>query len=132
MTTPILQAKGICKYFGPITALEDVDLQVSAGEVLGVIGDNGAGKSTLMKAFSGLGPASKGEIWLQGKPVKFHSPRDARNLGIEMVYQDLALAGNLPISQTFILGRSPKSTGTREYGTFSCCRKNVTYTPWTS
>jgi len=58
MTTPILQAKGICKYFGPITALEDVDLQVSAGEVLGVIGDNGAGKSTLMKAFSGLGPAS--------------------------------------------------------------------------
>jgi len=107
MTTPILQAKGICKYFGPITALEDVDLQVSAGEVLGVIGDNGAGKSTLMKAFSGLVPASKGEIWFQGKPVKFHSPRDARNLGIEMVYQDLALAGNLPIAQNIYLGREP-------------------------
>ena len=109
MTTPILQAKGICKYFGPITALEDVHLQVSAGEVLGVIGDNGAGKSTLMKAFSGLVPASKGEIWFQGKPVKFHSPRDARNLGIEMVYQDLALAGNLPIAQNIYLGRELKT-----------------------
>ena len=107
MTTPILEAKGICKYFGAITALENVNLHVSAGEVLGVIGDNGAGKSTLMKTISGLNPASKGEILFQGKPVKFNTPRDARDLGIEMVYQDLALAGNLPIAQNIYLGREP-------------------------
>lgn len=115
MTTPILQAKGICKYFGAITALENVDLHVSEGEVLGVIGDNGAGKSTLMKTFSGLSPASKGEIWFQGKPVIFNSPRHARDLGIEMVYQDLALAGNLPIAQNIYLGREP----TKRFGFFN-------------
>jgi simple sugar transport system ATP-binding protein len=75
------------------------------GEVLGVVGDNGAGKSTLMKVLSGLHPPSKGELLLQGQPVLFHSPKDARDRGIEMVYQDLALAGNMRIDENIFLGR---------------------------
>ena len=104
---PILEARGISKYFGAVTALEGVNLSLYPGEVLGVVGDNGAGKSTLMKVLSGLYPASEGEIFFQGKPVYFNSPKDARDLGIEMVYQDLALADNMQIDENIFLNREP-------------------------
>ncbi|MCW1970647.1 MAG: ATP-binding cassette domain-containing protein [Anaerolineae bacterium] len=103
--TPTLEARGISKYFGAVTALEEVNLKVMPGEVLGVVGDNGAGKSTLMKVLSGLHPASKGQLFVSGQAVHFHGPRDARNRGIEMVYQDLALAGNMRIDENIFLGR---------------------------
>jgi len=104
---PLLEAKGIAKYFGAITALHDVNFHVDHGEVLGVVGDNGAGKSTLMKILSGLFVPSEGELIFDGLPVKFSSPKDARKLGIEMVYQDFALAGNMPIYENIYLGREP-------------------------
>jgi simple sugar transport system ATP-binding protein len=103
--TPVVEARGICKYFGAVTALENVNLALMPGEVLGVVGDNGAGKSTLMKVLSGLHAPSKGDLLVQGRPVHFASPRDARDRGIEMVYQDLALAGNLRIDENIFLGR---------------------------
>ena len=103
----ILEARGVSKYFGTITALENSNLYLRPGEVLGVVGDNGAGKSTLMKILSGLYKPSKGSILFQGNEVVFSSPRDSQNLGIEMVYQDLALAGNLPVSDNIFLGREP-------------------------
>ena len=103
----ILEAKGISKYFGTITALEDVNLNVREGECLGVVGDNGAGKSTLMKVLSGLYKPSKGSLFFDGNLKVLESPRDSQNLGLEMVYQDLALAGNLPIGENIFLGREP-------------------------
>ena len=95
------------KYFGAITALNGVSFHVSSGEALGVVGDNGAGKSTLMKILSGLYKPSEGSLYFQGQPVKFDSPRDARQMGIEMVYQDFALAGNMAIYENIYLGREP-------------------------
>jgi len=106
--TPLLEARGVFKYFGAVTALRDVNLQLFPGEVLGVVGDNGAGKSTFMKVLSGLHAPSEGMLLFDGKEVKFNSPRDSRDLGIEMVYQDLALAGNLNIAENIYLGREPK------------------------
>ncbi len=106
----LLEARGVTKYFGAITALRDVNFHVSAGEALGVVGDNGAGKSTLMKILSGLYAPSEGALIFEGKPARFSSPREARSAGIEMVYQDLALAGNMPIYENIYLGREP---GTR-------------------
>jgi simple sugar transport system ATP-binding protein len=103
----LLEARAIYKYFGAITALRDVNFHVNAGEVLGVVGDNGAGKSTLMKILAGLYPPSEGTLIFEGRPVHFTSPRDARNMGIEMVYQDFALAGNMPIFENIYLGREP-------------------------
>lgn len=105
---PVLEARGISKYFGAVTALENVNLQLMPGEVLGVVGDNGAGKSTLMKILAGLYQPSKGELLVRGQPVTFHSPKDARDRGIEMVYQELALAGNLTIDENIFLGREQK------------------------
>ena len=106
-SNPLLEAKGITKYFGTITALENVNLKVHAGECLGVVGDNGAGKSTLMKVLSGLYKPSAGSLFFQGKEEILESPRDSQNLGLEMVYQDLALEGNLPIVENIFLGREP-------------------------
>ncbi len=110
---PLLEARGIVKYFGAITALRNVNFRLYRGEVLGVVGDNGAGKSTLMKILSGLYAPSEGEIVFDGRPVHFGSPRDARRIGIEMVYQDFALAGNMPIFENIYLGREP---GRRIFG----------------
>ncbi len=107
MATPLLEAKGISKFFGAITALHDVNFHVAPGEVLGVVGDNGAGKSTLMKILSGLYLPSEGQLLFNGEPVKFSSPKDSQRLGIEMVHQDFALAGNLPIYENIYLGREP-------------------------
>jgi len=103
----VLEAKNISKYFGTITALENVNLTVRRGECLGVVGDNGAGKSTFMKVLSGLYKPSSGSLFFDGNKQILNSPKDSQNLGLEMVYQDLALAGNLPIGENIFLGREP-------------------------
>ena len=103
----VLEAKNISKYFGTITALENVNLKVGQGECLGVVGDNGAGKSTFMKVLSGLYKPSSGSLFFDGNKEMLNSPKDSQNLGLEMVYQDLALAGNLPIGENIFLGREP-------------------------
>jgi len=95
------------KYLGTITALDNVQLTARQGECLGVVGDNGAGKSTLMKVLSGLYKPSSGSLFFNGKEKTLESPRDSQKLGLEMVYQDLALAGNLPIGENIFLGREP-------------------------
>jgi len=104
MTTPILQAKGICKYFGPITALEDVDLQVSAGEVLGVIGDNGAGKSTAMKAMLGLLNLKSGKVIIDGKDISKLTPQDRVKEGIAFVPQTKNVFTGLSVQENLEMG----------------------------
>jgi simple sugar transport system ATP-binding protein len=108
----VLEANNISKYFGTITALENVNLTVKEGECLGVVGDNGAGKSTFMKVLSGLYKPSSGSLFFDGNKEILNSPKDSQNLGLEMVYQDLALAGNLPIGENIFLGREP----TKKFG----------------
>jgi len=105
MPDPVLEVQGIYRSFGAIHALEDVDLSLSRGEVLGLMGDNGAGKSTLVKVIAGNFPPSSGTILLDGEEVTFHSPLDARQHGIEIVYQDLALCNNLTAALNVFLGR---------------------------
>src|SRR6266568_7990319 len=102
---PRLRLKGINKSFGAVRALTDVDFEVYAGEVVGLVGDNGAGKSTLIKVIAGVGPNDTGEIFLDGHPVKITSPQVATALGIETVYQDLALCDNLDVVNNLFLGR---------------------------
>ena len=101
----VVEMRGIAKEFGPVRALRGVDLRLSAGEVLGLVGDNGAGKSTLMKILAGAYRPDAGQILLNGKKVSFSSPQESRQRGIEMVYQDLALAGNLTVAANIFLGR---------------------------
>ena len=103
--TPIVEMRGIVKNFGPVRALRGVDLRLDRREVLGLVGDNGAGKSTLMKVLTGVYQPDAGEIFFEGRPVQFASPHDSRAAGIEMVYQDLALAGNLTVDGNIFLGR---------------------------
>src|SRR5207244_6026545 len=103
--TPILQLRGISKSFGSVQALTDVDFEVRDGEVMALVGDNGAGKSTLIKCIAGIHPADSGEILFEGEPVTIHGPKDAVSLGIEVVYQDLALCDNLDVVQNMYLGR---------------------------
>jgi D-xylose transport system ATP-binding protein len=102
---PALTVRGATKRFGAITALDGVDLDVQRGEVLALLGDNGAGKSTLIKCISGAHRLDSGSIEMNGGPVTIHSPADARGLGIETVYQDLALFDNLKPSDNFYAGR---------------------------
>ena len=97
--------EGISKYFGEVVALEDVDLELRRGEVLALVGDNGAGKSTLIKCLAGVHEPDAGEIRIDGAEVEITNPRDAKALGIETAYQDLALAGNLTVTQNVFLGR---------------------------
>jgi simple sugar transport system ATP-binding protein len=101
----ILELTGVSKHFGAIHALTDVSLALRAGEVVGLMGDNGAGKSTLVKIIAGNFPPSAGTLALQGQPVTFHKPSDARAQGIEIVYQDLALCDNLSAAENVFLGR---------------------------
>jgi D-xylose transport system ATP-binding protein len=103
--TPVLELKGVSKSFGAVQALYQVDFHVSAGEVMALVGDNGAGKSTLIKCIAGIYPIDSGEILFDGSPVHIHGPKDAAALGIEIVYQDLALADNLDVVQNMFLGR---------------------------
>ncbi|MGH7154703.1 MAG: ATP-binding cassette domain-containing protein, partial [Acetobacteraceae bacterium] len=104
---PLLEVEHLHKSFGPIRVLHGVDLVLHAGEVLAVVGDNGAGKSTLIKHISGVYKADSGEIRLDGAALELHSPADARRLGIETVYQDLALADELSVGANIFLGREP-------------------------
>ncbi|HYB01340.1 MAG TPA: ATP-binding cassette domain-containing protein [Ktedonobacteraceae bacterium] len=106
---PRLRMHGISKSFGAVRALYEVDFEVYAGEVVGLVGDNGAGKSTLIKVISGVGPADEGEIFLEGKQVHITNPQAANNLGIETVYQDLALCDNLDVVANLFLGREEHS-----------------------
>jgi len=108
---PLLRLVGVGKNFGPVRALIDIDLDVPAGQVTALVGDNGAGKSTLIKTISGIWPQDHGEIIWEGRPVGLHSPKDATDLGIATVYQDLALADNLDIAQNMFLGREPVRHG---------------------
>ena len=102
---PRLRLTGINKSFGAVKALTDVDFEVYAPEVVGLVGDNGAGKSTLIKVIAGVGPADSGQIFVDGKQVSINAPNDATHLGIETVYQDLALADNLDVVANLYLGR---------------------------
>jgi D-xylose transport system ATP-binding protein len=102
---PLLACRGICKRFGPVDALVDVDFDVRAGEVVALVGDNGAGKSTLIKAISGVQPADAGRFFFEGREVRIASAGDAYRLGIETVYQDLALCDNLDTVANLFLGR---------------------------
>ncbi|TVZ03463.1 sugar ABC transporter ATP-binding protein [Trebonia kvetii] len=108
---PLLRLRGIGKNFGPVRALTDINLDVPAGQVTALVGDNGAGKSTLIKTISGIWEPNGGDILWQGKPVHFHSPKDATNTGIATVYQDLALCDNLDIVQNMMLGHEMLSGG---------------------
>jgi len=103
--TPILELRGISKSFGAVQALYEVDFHVSAGEVMALVGDNGAGKSTLIKCIAGIYSVDSGEVIFEGQSVSIHGPKDAARLGIEVVYQDLALADNLDVVQNMFLGR---------------------------
>jgi fructose transport system ATP-binding protein len=111
MSTPVLSARGLVKKYGQVTALDGADFALEAGEVLAVIGDNGAGKSTLIKALTGALQPDAGEIMLDGHPVRFRNPLDARRHGIETVYQDLAVAPALDIASNLFLGRELRRGG---------------------
>src|SRR5258708_10176413 len=102
---PLLKLRGIDKHFGPVQALYGVDLDLPAGQVTGLCGDNGAGKSVLTRCIAGVHQPDHGQIYFEGRPVHIRSTRDAAALGIETVYQDLALADNLDIVQNMFLGR---------------------------
>jgi D-xylose transport system ATP-binding protein len=106
--TPTLELRGITKSFGSVQALADVDFEVRAGEVMALVGDNGAGKSTLVKVVAGIHAPDSGEILFEGKPVHVSSPKEASRLGIEVVYQDLALCDNLDVVQNMFLGREER------------------------
>src|SRR5689334_13632474 len=102
---PLLELRGVSKHFGAVIALHEVDFKVYPGCVTALVGDNGAGKSTLIKAVAGINRIDGGEILFDGKPVHITAPKDAAALGIEIVYQDLALADNLDVVQNMFLGR---------------------------
>src|SRR6185369_11857426 len=103
--TPVLELRGVNKSFGPVHVLNDVDFAANAGEVTSLVGDNGAGKSTLVKCIGGIYPIDSGSYFFRGQRVSVSQPRDAAGLGIEIVYQDLALCDNLDIVQNMFLGR---------------------------
>ncbi|HEY4898142.1 MAG TPA: ATP-binding cassette domain-containing protein [Candidatus Nanopelagicaceae bacterium] len=109
MSEPILSLRGINKSFGPVHVLKDVNFDAYAGKVTALVGDNGAGKSTLIKCIAGIYTADSGDIVFEGKKVEIHGPRDSTELGIEVVYQDLALCDNLDIVQNMFLGREERN-----------------------
>jgi simple sugar transport system ATP-binding protein len=106
-SAPLLEARAVTKYFGSVTAVEDITLQVNAGEVACVLGDNGAGKSTLIKMLSGVYVPDKGELLLEGEKVEFAGPREARSRGIATVFQDLATVPLMSVWRNFFLGNEP-------------------------
>ena len=112
MSSPLIELSGIKKSFGPVDVLKGVDLKVYPGRVTALVGDNGAGKSTLIKGIAGVQPYDDGVVTFEGEEVNLHSPRTSSALGIEVVYQDLALCENLDIVQNMFLGREEMSQGT--------------------
>ncbi|WP_372990034.1 ATP-binding cassette domain-containing protein [Sulfitobacter sp.] len=113
MVEPILKGRGLVKRYGRVTALDHCDFDLMPGEILAVIGDNGAGKSSLIKAISGAVIPDAGDVFLEGKQVKFTSPIDARNVGIETVYQTLAMSPALSIADNMFMGRELRKPGFR-------------------
>ncbi|MFS0732455.1 ATP-binding cassette domain-containing protein [Microbacterium sp. 1P10UB] len=116
MPEPIIELVGVKKSFGPVNVLKGVNLRVYPGRVTALVGDNGAGKSTLIKGLAGVQPYDEGDVLFEGAPVSLTTPRDAGALGIEVVYQDLALCDNLDIVQNMFLGREELSGGTFDEG----------------
>lgn len=108
---PLLEVKGVSKRFGAVEALTDVDFEVSAGEIVALVGDNGAGKSTLIKAIAGIQPGEEGRYLFDGEEVTIHTPLDATGLGIATVYQDLALCDNLDVVANLFLGKEEIESG---------------------
>ncbi len=111
MTEPLLELRGVNKSFGAVQVLHDVNFKVYPGQVTALVGDNGAGKSTLVKTTAGIYRADSGQFFFEGKPVTIHGPKDAAHLGIEVVYQDLALCDNLDIVENMFLGRETRTSG---------------------
>jgi D-xylose transport system ATP-binding protein len=116
MDKPIIELTGIVKSFGPVSVLKGVDLKAYPGKVTALVGDNGAGKSTLIKGLAGVQPYDSGSVRFDGEEVVLHTPRQASALGIEVVYQDLALSDNLDIVQNMFLGREETKWGTFDEG----------------
>ena len=116
MDLPVIELSGVVKSFGPVEVLKGVNLRAYAGKVTALVGDNGAGKSTLVKGLAGVQPYDSGEVRFAGEIVHLHTPREAAALGIEVVYQDLALCENLDIVQNMFLGREETSAGTLDEG----------------
>ncbi|WP_062518293.1 ATP-binding cassette domain-containing protein [Demequina gelatinilytica] len=112
----IIELRSITKSFGPVDVLKGVDFTAHEGRVTALVGDNGAGKSTLIKGLAGVQPYDGGQVLFEGSPVTLHHPRDAARLGIEVVYQDLALCDNLDIVQNMFLGREELAGGTFDEG----------------
>ena len=112
MSSPLIELSGIKKSFGPVDVLKGIDLKVYPGRVTALVGDNGAGKSTLIKGIAGVQPYDEGVVKFEGEEVNLHTPRIASALGIEVVYQDLALCENLDIVQNMFLGREELAQGT--------------------
>jgi simple sugar transport system ATP-binding protein len=108
---PLIEMRAIDKAFGPVRALSGVDFRLGAGEILGLVGDNSAGKSTLMKVLTGAYRRDAGEILVAGAPADFASPRESRERGIEMIYQDFALCGSMDVGPNIFLGRWPRRLG---------------------
>ena len=106
--TPIVEMRNICKAFGAVRALHNVNFRLMPGEVLGLVGDNSAGKSTLMKILTGAYHRDSGDVLVSGAATQFRSPQDSRDSGIEMIYQDFALCGNMDVGQNIFLGRWPR------------------------
>jgi D-xylose transport system ATP-binding protein len=111
VSTPLLELRGINKNFGPVHVLRDVAFTAEAGNVTALVGDNGAGKSTLVKCIGGIYPSDSGDYFFEGRPVSVGNPREAAHLGVEIVYQDLALCDNLDIVSNMFLGRERKAPG---------------------
>lgn len=105
--TDVISMRAISKAFGAVQALREVDFHLAPGEILGLVGDNSAGKSTLMKVLTGAYHRDSGEVLVDGHPTNFRSPHESRALGIEMIYQDFALCGNMDVAQNIFLGRWP-------------------------
>src|SRR3990170_2851194 len=105
--TSLVEMRAISKSFGAVKALIDVDLTIRPGEILGLVGDNSAGKSTLMKILTGAYQRDSGTVIVDGRQIHFKSPHESRDAGIEMIYQDFALCGNMDVGQNIFLGRWP-------------------------
>ena len=116
MATPIVELTDIVKSFGPVDVLKGVSLKVFPGKITALVGDNGAGKSTLIKGLAGVQPYDSGTVKFNDEPIVLHNPRDAARLGIEVVYQDLALCDNLDIVRNMFLGREETEWGTLNEG----------------